>query len=122
MIPKWFNPVLLFYDGFERDKFVRGDHHLMACNLPVLAWDPGIWGDPLRETLGLKDVLTSSVPYFSNDCGSTFRKPEDIQHVLPRFWARLATFTPRKYVRENLSLEESGRAYMNLYMEAFAGS
>src|SRR5690606_36957884 len=38
----------------------------MASGLPVLAWDPGTWQDPLQKSLGLPcPIRTSSVPHFA---------------------------------------------------------
>ncbi len=45
----------------------------LACNIPVLAWDPGYWVDPLWELFAENPVPATSVPQFSELCGMTFR-------------------------------------------------
>ncbi|HEU0012768.1 MAG TPA: hypothetical protein VFQ45_03755 [Longimicrobium sp.] len=90
----------------------------LASNVPVLAWDNGWWLDPARPKYEPEPVPASSVPYFSPACGERFRGMEDFEETLDRFWAGLEGYTPREYVRRDLSLEGSADTYMRYYRAA----
>ena len=90
----------------------------MACNVPVLAWVNGYWLDPQRSRFEAGPVPATSVPYFSDQCGETFAGPDDFGAALGRFLARRGWYEPRRYVAENLSLEVSGRRYLEHYRSA----
>ena len=87
----------------------------MSCNVPVLAWDPGVWADPKAARYESREVPASSVPYFSPDCGLTFREVSKFPERLDAFLA--SVFQPRSYVLANLDLEESARQYLRLLEE-----
>lgn len=87
----------------------------MASGLPVLAWDPGYWKDPLRERLTEEPVPATSVPYFSPECGETFRDLAGFDAVVDRFLENLPHYTPREYVGRELSLAESAARYLGYY-------
>jgi len=90
----------------------------LACDVPVLAWDPGYWLDPKRELYEATPVQATSVPYFSADCGERFVGPDDFTGRLDDFAVRLTSYRPRDYVLRHLSLAGSARRYLNLYSEA----
>jgi hypothetical protein len=92
----------------------------MACNVPVLAWVNGYWLDPQRARFQDAPVAATSVPYFSDQCGETFAGLDDFDGVLDRFLARRDSYQPRRYMAENLSLERSGRQYLEHYRTAAA--
>jgi glycosyltransferase involved in cell wall biosynthesis len=87
----------------------------MACNVPVLAWDQGFWLDPLRLRFGEEPVAASSVPYFGPSCGEKFEGAAAFPEALNRFLKGLGQYEPRRFVAENLSLELSGRRYLERY-------
>jgi hypothetical protein len=87
----------------------------MACNVPILAWVNGRWIDPQRSRFGSEPVAATSVPLFSDECGERFTSADEGVRALDRFLARRATYQPRRYVAENLSLERSGRMYLEHY-------
>lgn len=88
----------------------------MASGLPVLAWDPGTWQDPLQKSLGLPcPIRTSSVPHFASTCGRTFRCAEDFPAALDDFLAERDTFDPRGFVVECLSQQGSAERYARAY-------
>jgi hypothetical protein len=87
----------------------------MASNVPVLAWDNGYWLDPLARQLGATPIPASSVPYFSSDCGERFADWDHFEPALNRFVERMPSLTPRKYVRENLSMKQSAETYSGYY-------
>ena len=82
----------------------------MAMNVPVLAWDQGFWLDPNRFAWGETDVPASSVPFFNDSCGTTFKDLHEFQTQFPLFWknVKAEAFNPRAYIENNLSLKKSG--------------
>ena len=88
----------------------------LACNVPVLAWDQGFWLDPKCARYEKDAVPASSVPYFSQDCGLTFKKIADFSDRLDEFLAM--RFNPRVYVEKNLNLENSARRYLEFLRTA----
>jgi hypothetical protein len=89
----------------------------MASNVPVLAWDYGQWLDPRWQEFEQLPVPATSVPYFSAECGERFRGAGDLPEKLELFWSRLASYTPRAYVRRELSLEGSAELYLKTYRQ-----
>jgi glycosyltransferase involved in cell wall biosynthesis len=88
----------------------------LASNVPILAWDNGLWLDP-DATHYEEPVRATSVPYFSAECGERFRTVEEFYPSFQRFWENLATYMPRRYVQQHLSFETSAAAYMRAYEE-----
>jgi glycosyltransferase involved in cell wall biosynthesis len=93
----------------------------MASNLPVLAWNPGFWVDPNRLKYTSDPVPSCSVPYFSDECGATFREPDEFKSALQAFVGRLDSFRPRQFVQQHLSFESSAQTYLRHY-DALAAS
>lgn len=89
----------------------------MAMNLPIFAWDEGIWLDPLAKEVSDKPIPATSVPHFDDRCGVRF-KAADMLEKWKTFWPRRATFTPRAFVAETLSLDRSAELYLQAYQEA----
>ncbi|CAN5699772.1 glycosyltransferase [soil metagenome] len=91
----------------------------LSTNVPVLAWDSGFWHDPVRFQLGEDVVPASSVPYFEDGVtGERFRDLAAFDATLTRFVSHRASYTPRRYVEEHLSLAASAQAYIELYRSA----
>jgi len=91
----------------------------LSANVPVLAWDPGYWIDPLWEVLSEEPVKSTSVPYFSDECGLRFAKIFDYKETFDTFWKNLEKYEPREFVKNNLSLEKSAEIYYSYYLESF---
>jgi hypothetical protein len=89
----------------------------MAMNLPIFAWDEGIWLDPLAKEVSDKPIPATSVPHFDDRCGVRF-KAADILEKWNTFWAKRSTFMPRAFVTETLSLKRSAELYLEAYQEA----
>ncbi|MDB5642329.1 MAG: glycosyltransferase family 1 protein [Hyphomicrobiales bacterium] len=87
----------------------------MAANVPVLAWDEGRLIDPWLAPYAKPGLQVSSVPYFSDECGMTFRIGE-FEQRFDQFWSRLPDFLPRSYVGRELNMKSSAEAYLNAYL------
>ncbi|HEY0780178.1 MAG TPA: hypothetical protein VGD56_19585, partial [Gemmatirosa sp.] len=90
----------------------------MACNVPILAWDPGEWLDPNRARWSPTPVPASSVPFFDATCGERFADAAAFPAALDRFLARREHLTPRAFVQQHLSFAESARRYLAAYTDA----
>jgi glycosyltransferase involved in cell wall biosynthesis len=86
----------------------------LSTNVPVLAWDEGEMVDPILKPYVTDNIHISSVPYFSPECGMKF-KIADFEQTCNNFWQSLSSFTPRNYIKNNLSLELSAKLYLELY-------
>ncbi len=88
----------------------------MATGVPVLAWDLGEWHDPNRFSYGVDQVSASSVPYFADGVtGDRFRAAADFPARLHLFLESRASYLPRAWVAEHLSLAVSAKRYLELY-------
>lgn len=87
----------------------------LSSNIPVLAWDPGFWSDPLWQIYEGKPVRATSVPYFSKLCGERFKLISDFEKTFDYFWKNLDSYKPRDYVKKELSMEKSARTYAKYY-------
>jgi len=87
----------------------------MASNVPILAWDKGVWTDPLWKKFASEPPATSSVPFFSSACGETFRDITEFKVTLDRFIEKRSTYRPRDYVAQNLSMDASAKLYADHY-------
>lgn len=90
----------------------------LASNVPVLAWDFGMWTDPLWKAFSDRPVPASSVPFFSPECGERFRTVADFGPALSRLLDNLATYRPRDFVARHLSQEASAAIYAEAYFAA----
>jgi glycosyltransferase involved in cell wall biosynthesis len=86
----------------------------LASNVPVFAWNEGVWLDPLAEKLNRGQVACESVPFWDARCGETFTA-ETLPTAWEIFWAKRETYQPRAFVSEVLSLESSAEAYLAAY-------
>jgi glycosyltransferase involved in cell wall biosynthesis len=86
----------------------------LASNIPVLAWDEGVLVDPLQRPFLPDGRIVSSVPYFDERCGETF-KISEFKTVLDVFEARLTSYRPSEYISEQLSLKRSAETYLQAY-------
>lgn len=95
----------------------------MSAGLPVLAWDPGQWLDPWRFRYGTISMPATSVPFFDQRCGTTFKSLADFEGKFEEFWSDQSAllYRPRDYVLENLGIELCAHRYIEL-LEQYTGS
>ncbi|HEY9003240.1 MAG TPA: glycosyltransferase family 1 protein [Mucilaginibacter sp.] len=90
----------------------------MSMNVPVFAWDQGWYLDPHLETdwNEPKPLPASSVPFFDETCGMKFTDPNDFNEKIEGFWenVKAGTYHPRDYILQNLTLEKSAQAMLDL--------
>ena len=94
----------------------------LASNVPVLAWDFGIWADPLWKLAGTSTIPASSVPFFSDACGETFQTLAGFDAALDRILEREVDYRPRAFVAAALSMDRSSEIYLREYFSLSAAS
>lgn len=90
---------------------------ILSSGVPVLAWDEGgDWRDPELYPDRVQFGPVSSVPYWDERCGLTFKDAPEFGPELDAFWEDLETgsFSPRDYILENLTLEKSAQHYVDI--------
>jgi hypothetical protein len=87
----------------------------LAMNVPILAWDFGMWADPLWKLFSIQPIPASSVPFFSPECGERFRTLQDFGEALTNLLDQLDSYSPRNFIAEHLLLENSARIYVQAY-------
>jgi hypothetical protein len=85
----------------------------LACGVPILAWDRGgYWQDPEFYPDRVKFGPVTSVPYWDERCGITFSNVSEFPERLSEFWTELASYSPRDYILQNLTLEICAQKYL----------
>ena len=91
----------------------------LALDVPIFAWDEGIWPDPKSKSISSSPIPCTSVPYFDDGCGVRFR----IHDMLPRwgmFWQQVDSFRPREFVARHMTLQASAERYLAACRDAVA--
>jgi hypothetical protein len=86
----------------------------MSMNVPIFAWDEGVLCDEDLQKFKFGDLPISSVPYFSEECGVTFRE-ENVIENFNLFWNNVTSFQPRNYIIANLNQKKSADLYLSAY-------
>lgn len=89
----------------------------LSCGVPLMAWDRGgAWADPAYYPERVVFSPVTSVPYWDERCGMTFKDAAGFTALWPRFWdaCRAGAFRPRDYILENLTLERAAQAYVRI--------
>jgi len=96
----------------------------LASGVPVLAWDPGWYGDPNRLAWGQPEVPATSVPYFDERCGLRFSDATEFSDKLTEFLdlGQSGAFAPRDYVLAQLSLERCSAHFVEILEQAQDGT
>jgi glycosyltransferase involved in cell wall biosynthesis len=97
----------------------------MACDVPVLAWDPGgDWQSPEYLRRGVRFGPVTSVPYWDDRCGVKFGRPGDFAESFDAFWrgVEAGAFAPRQMILDTrLTREDSAQAYVDLARQMGGG-
>jgi hypothetical protein len=90
----------------------------LASNVPIFAWDEGIWVNPDAKELGRGPIYCTSVPYFDERCGMTFNIASMVRDW-DRFYEALNRFDSRGFIAEKMSLAKSAAVYLSAYEETY---
>ena len=96
----------------------------MASGLPVLAFNEKKIRDPYYIRLGSENLSTSSIPWFTAECGTSFSNEIDFPAALTKFisGSERGYFHPEKYIQQEFSLEASAHKLILLMESIYAQS
>ena len=109
-----------YIDALKRSKFVLSvDRHesqgfaleeAMSCDVPLLVLDATtLYDESMDGKTGIyehyrpKTLVSSSVPYWSDECGIKIENIQDLSDSLTQMLDRYTTFTPREYILRTLA-------------------
>tara|TARA_R110002020_G_scaffold475906_2_gene714471 strand:+ start:3880 stop:4752 length:873 start_codon:yes stop_codon:yes gene_type:complete len=94
---------------------------MMSCNLPLFVWDKTEWDHRGEEHI----CKATSVPYWDAVCGekversNLLTKRNDFLTSVPekfeKFLENLNNYSPRVFIKENLSLQKQAKALLSVY-------
>jgi hypothetical protein len=99
----------------------------LATNTPMLIWDVqklGEWNASEKEM----SIFTpeekafepvTSAEYFDQTCGLKIKNENELDAAVNYMEQQWQTFTPQKYILENLSLEKQAREFVEIYHTYF---
>lgn len=92
----------------------------LSSGVPIIAWDEGTCKDPDRLRWGFDNIPSTSVPYWDERCGVTFKTATEFPAALDEFLTKAGknSFDPRGYVLETLSLERRSSEFVGLLKAA----
>jgi hypothetical protein len=97
----------------------------LSMNVPALVWDVSVFGNwegAGKERFSAEQLSFSPVtaaPYFDDTCGLKFTDRNDLRPTLDIFFENISTFTPRKYIEKELSLQKQATDFLNLFKSHF---
>lgn len=107
--------VMIFLSAHESQGLAYQE--CLSCDVPVIAWNPGFWLDPIRFKYNRPVVRASSVPYFNERCGVKFTDANEFVKIFTEFFEKAVSnqFKPREFIMENLSIERSTERMLEIY-------
>jgi hypothetical protein len=93
---------------------------MMSCDIPLLVWDvtslfQEYGTDYFNTNCTTLDLTFSTVPYWNEICGEKFTNQEDFIPSLHKFFSKLPTYNPRKFIVDTLSPEKCMVHLLNIY-------
>ena len=86
---------------------------MMGAGKPLFVWDTPVW-----DHMGLEYIVpASSVPYWDAMCGEKVIEKDDLDLSLDRFLDRITTYTPKDFVKRELSPEATVKILTNHFAE-----
>ena len=91
----------------------------MSCDVPLFVWDVDRHDEEWSHRIEYKDVNSkvTSVPYWSKVCGIKTTDPLKISKLFEEFLSKIHTYSPRKFILENLSMKTCDILWKNKVIE-----
>lgn len=83
---------------------------IMNSNTPLFVWDISEWLDQGEEY----KVPATSVPYWDERCGEKFYFESEMEKVFSKFYDRIETYKPKKFIEQNLSFQKSAEILLEI--------
>jgi len=87
----------------------------LASNVPIIAWDHGWWTDPVWPAYSETPIPATSIPLFSPECGEKFKMISDFPKIFEKFWSKLDSYNPRRFIQREVSFKKSADMYCKHY-------
>jgi len=96
----------------------------LAKNIPLLVWEVSCLGhwqpSTEKEKTMFKDselafTEAKSATYFDNTCGYVFKHAEELTEGIEYMEKNINSFTPRKFIMNNLSIKGQAQVLLDLY-------
>lgn len=91
----------IWIDAHESQGFALQE--ALACDVPLLVWNISSMNQEYGSNY--PDLAATTIPYWDNRCGELFYHINEFEIIYSTFIKNLETYTPRKYILENLSIE-----------------
>ena len=107
--------VMIFLSAHESQGIAYQE--CLSCNVPIIAWDQGLWQDPVRFKYDRPVVPATSVPFFDERCGVKFRNIGQFHARFEQFFdeAMSNRFSPREFILDNLTIPKSTKRLLDIY-------
>lgn len=97
--------VSIFFSAHESQGIALAE--AWAMDVPTIVWEPGIIKIKRKNSSKEEERHCSSAPYLTNSCGLFFKTESEFKESLSKFLKNQKSYSPRKWVIENLSDEKS---------------
>jgi len=93
----------------------------LSMNVPVFAWDQGYCLDPNRFKWNDPVIPATSIPFFDERCGMSFKDIRQFNDQFSTFWNNTINekYSPRQYVLENLTLKKSAECMLEIIRSVY---
>ncbi|MAL15471.1 MAG: hypothetical protein CL554_18840 [Algoriphagus sp.] len=86
---------------------------MMAAGKPLLVWDVKEWDYMGQEY----KVPSTSVPYWSGDCGEKFYNSDELEFTFNKFYDKMDEYDPKKLIDSELSYKVSVEKLLKIFEE-----
>jgi glycosyltransferase involved in cell wall biosynthesis len=93
---------------------------MLSAGLPLFVWDRQLhWYCPGYNVGEGESERATSVPYWDERCGMTFKDVHEFETGFAEFMSKVGSgsFAPRDYILEHLTLEKCARHYVEIIRE-----
>ena len=84
----------------------------LSCNVPLLVWNVNFMSQEYGSNYS--NIPCTNIAYWDNRCGEYFYKLEEFEKTYNEFINKLESYSPRKYILENLSPQKCGERFIEL--------
>lgn len=101
---------MIVLDAHESQGFALEE--AMSCNVPLLVWNVKTLNQEYRSRY--PPFPATTIPYWSETCGEAFTEKEQFESTYEKFISNLETYSPRKFIEDNLSVEKCANNFVEL--------
>jgi len=87
----------------------------LSCNVPLLVWN--VKSMSQEYNMNYPNIYATTIPYWDSNCGMMFFEENQFQDSYDIFLKNLSTFSPRKYIMDNLSTDKCKQRFIDVIKE-----